>query len=394
MIDSALAAALAETDDLDRKSELPPTKGLSETDFPKDIAAMANSGGGVIVYGVEEAEKRATERRPVNLTENHERSLRAVAVSAITPPVFGLEIYAIGQPENQVVAVVVPASVDGPHLIYRDKFFGAPIRNDADTAWMKERQIEQMYRARFDERSHSVEALGNLYVEAGRGRDTGTRAWLIAVAHPRVPFSAPQRPTQDDARKIMREAERYSLSWIGSNDGVHPLESVTRQNPRPGLRRWNFVNTAEGKSAWRESWAAIHHDGSVTLATAIGGQRTRHEELPGWQISAQALETAVSDFMAMIRAVSERHGIGEYEVQVGIDYTGAKSLLIATLDGQGFRYDGMSVPLSAYTPVSLTVQAGAPKGEFYRRVRALAEDCVNQGGVSNLLLLPPADDEG
>jgi hypothetical protein len=46
MIDDAVAQSIAETDDLDWKSKLPPTKGLSETDFPKDIAAMANSGGG------------------------------------------------------------------------------------------------------------------------------------------------------------------------------------------------------------------------------------------------------------------------------------------------------------------------------------------------------------
>jgi hypothetical protein len=45
MIDDAVANMLAETDDLDFKSALPGTSGLNNTDFPKDIAAMANSGG-------------------------------------------------------------------------------------------------------------------------------------------------------------------------------------------------------------------------------------------------------------------------------------------------------------------------------------------------------------
>jgi hypothetical protein len=44
-----VAAGVAETDDLDWKSQLPPAKGLRQTDFPKDVAAMADSGGGVIV---------------------------------------------------------------------------------------------------------------------------------------------------------------------------------------------------------------------------------------------------------------------------------------------------------------------------------------------------------
>ena len=57
LLDAAVELGLSESDDLDWKSELPPTKGLAETDFPKDIAAMANSGGGVIVYGVNEQQK-------------------------------------------------------------------------------------------------------------------------------------------------------------------------------------------------------------------------------------------------------------------------------------------------------------------------------------------------
>ena len=85
MIDEAVSQGVAETDDLDWKSSLPPASGLPQTDFPKDIAAMANSGGGVIAYGVTEQGKQATGRTDTGeLTEGHERSLRSVAVTAIT----------------------------------------------------------------------------------------------------------------------------------------------------------------------------------------------------------------------------------------------------------------------------------------------------------------------
>ncbi|MFC5679104.1 helix-turn-helix domain-containing protein [Aeromicrobium endophyticum] len=56
----------AETNDLDWKSDLPPAKGLSQTDFPKDVAAMANSAGGLIVYGVRESQKACCGRRASN----------------------------------------------------------------------------------------------------------------------------------------------------------------------------------------------------------------------------------------------------------------------------------------------------------------------------------------
>ncbi len=52
---------------------------------------------------------------------------------------------------------------------------------------MKERQIEAMYRARFDERRRSSEAVDLLYNETAAGKGTAKRAWLIAVAHPRIP---------------------------------------------------------------------------------------------------------------------------------------------------------------------------------------------------------------
>ena len=63
------------------------TGGLSNTDYPKDVAALANAGGGVLVYGVKESDKAAVRRKDTgNLTEPHAAALTAAAVSAISPP--------------------------------------------------------------------------------------------------------------------------------------------------------------------------------------------------------------------------------------------------------------------------------------------------------------------
>lgn len=49
-----------------------------------------------------------------------------------------------------------------------------------------------------------------------------------------------------------------ALTYAGRG-GIHPLESVDRDNPRPGLRRWVAVNTATGeRSVWKEAWMSIH----------------------------------------------------------------------------------------------------------------------------------------
>lgn len=395
LLDKAVSEGVVETNDLDWKSELPPVKGLTQTDFPKDVAAMANSGGGVIVFGVRESQKVAIERVDVGeLDEAYERSLRSAAITAISPPVFGLNVHRLGAEGNWAVVVEVPGSIDGPHLIYKNDYFAAPVRNDSDTVWMRERQIEAMYRARFEERRHAAEALDALYGEAAAGRDSDKRAWLIAVAHPRIPRFH-DRLAREEARGVLTKTVQLALIYAG-RQGIHPLENVDRDNPRPGLRRWVAVNVATSeRSTWKEAWISIHHDGSVTVVAAAGGHRvSRDEHFDGCQVESAAIECAVADLMALVRTTAEMTGNDEYDVRLGVEWTGERPLTILTKDNMGSTYDGVSVPLHRYTPVETTVNAVEPATDFYWHVHDFAQDCVNQGGISNVLLIqPPARDE-
>lgn len=393
MVDQAIAAEVVETDDLDWKSQLPPEKGLNQTDFPKDVAAMANAGGGVIVFGVLEEAKAATARVDVGpLTEGLERALRNVAVSAISPPVFGLEVLALGDEGQQVVAVVVPGGVDVPHLIYRGEYFGAPIRNDADTVWMRERQVEAMYRARFAEQRNSHEALDSLYANASAGRDTDRRAWFIGVARPRVPASTPSRMDRDTARRISEAAATQGLNFVDQR-GVHPLESVTRHNPRPGLRSWVLASSSEGESSrWREAWASIHDDGSVTLACAVGAHRTVSGSVAtGDTIAVTALEAGIADLMALVRKTSAQVNGGDYDVRVGIEWSGSAPL---TFDANGGWNSYTSAVLPAYTSIRVTVPTGGSREEYYEIVHELVRDAVNQAGAHEPQLMLAPDNGG
>lgn len=384
ILSAAVAAGVVETDDLDWKKEVPPAKGLPQTDFPKDIAAMANSGGGMIVYGVEELQKVATERLDIGeLTEAHERTLHSVAITAITPPVFGLDIHRLGT-RTRAVAVVVPPSVDGPHLIFRGEYFAAPIRNNADTVWMKEREIAAMYRARFDEQRKSKESLEALYTEATAGRDTERRAWLVAVAHPRIP-GALIRPTREEAQGIFSTAQPITLGYTRGNT-VRPLENVNHLSLRPGLRRWVAPSTDTGeRSRWREAWASVHHDGSVTLATAVGAHlKTEGGNFDGCEVQSSAIEAAIADFTALIRAAAAALHHGEYEVRVGVEWTGEQPLTVLTVDAHGYTFNGVSTPLASYTPVRSTINAASTDAAYHQQVYDLAQDCVNQGGVTYL----------
>jgi NADPH-dependent ferric siderophore reductase len=103
---------------------------------------------------------------------------------------------------------------------------------------------------------------------------------------------------------------------------------------------------------------------------------------------------AIADVMALIRATAETTGNGEYDVRIGISWTGGQPLTILTKDNLGHPYDGLSILLRDYTPGETTVNAAEPALDFYWHVHDRAQDCVNQGGISNVLMIRPPEREG
>jgi len=90
---------------------------------------------------------------------------------------------------------------------------------------MKERQIEAMYRTRFEERRHATEALDALFSEAAVGRDSDKRAWLIAVAHPRIPRFR-DRLTRDEARGVLTQTVGLALTYAGEEASTRSRTSI------------------------------------------------------------------------------------------------------------------------------------------------------------------------
>ena len=394
LLNEAVSAKLAETDDLDWKRELPPTRNLSEHDFPKDIAAMANSGGGTLVYGVEEKDKKATGRVDVGeLSERHEQTLRSAAVTAISPPVFGLEIVRLGEEGLRAVVVVVPASADGPHVIYRGEYFGAPFRNDANTVWMKEPQIASAYRARLEESRRAADALREHWEEVSANLPIEPRARIILVARPRPPLAPNTKPDSRVVSGYFTRAWQFG-KWLTNSRhtvGQHPLDATNNINLRPGLRRWIAMNTAVSSADdWRAAQAAVHDDGSVSLAATIGGPRNggSGSTFQENQVEARDVECAVADFMGLLLAVSEELPIREYEVQIGMKWIG-RPLVVWTFDNRGQLTDALSTPLEVYVPVVRTVTTECADEEFIKQTHDLAEDCINQGGVLGVATIQP-----
>lgn len=109
---------LEETIRLEFKRELPDT-GKND-DLARMIASMANSDGGIIVYGIEEdGDGRASVLLPFDVSKATERVI-LVARSVLDEPLSLSSVYSIEDetnPERGYLVVDIPKSERAPHLI-------------------------------------------------------------------------------------------------------------------------------------------------------------------------------------------------------------------------------------------------------------------------------------
>ncbi|MEV3938730.1 ATP-binding protein [Glycomyces sp. NPDC049804] len=393
LLNAAVDANLRETDDLDWKLKLPSMKVLGKTDFPKDVAAFANAGGGTIVYGVEEDDMAAEKRVDIgDCTEADVRTMISVAASHIHPPVLGLRVHRLAASSKHAVVVVVPPSLDQPHLILCDhQRFGAPLRNGADTRWMSEREIAERYRQRFAEQRIANDVLDQLYDDATAWPGPRDRAWGIAVARPRIPL--PSGLSRDDARRLIYDGRATAARMLRKAYDT-PLDAVDANSLRHGLRRWTARPKGSTNAPYHQARANLHHDGSVTLAAALGGHPDKiQNELPGSHFESWRLEVLVADFMNLLKAVGDHMGGFEFDVRLGIDWDQGEALLIEALDFAGYRNEGVSQPLNRYAPVDATVTLQTDAEGFLQQTREFATDCINQGGVPELVAMKTTMEE-
>lgn len=93
-IQTAVDARMTEAADLDWKAGIPPAhpdEALAE--FAKDVAAMANSGGGLLVYGIKEhsGTSEAAAVKSVDGSDQTQRRLRQALNARIRPLVTGID---------------------------------------------------------------------------------------------------------------------------------------------------------------------------------------------------------------------------------------------------------------------------------------------------------------
>lgn len=401
MVAKAAAGRLVESDDLDWKEHLPqPPREGRWNELAKDVAAMANTRGGLIIFGVQDTTCELTGIDPAEVnSEQYAQWIR----NHVHPYLSGLTFTTLTSPDRtrSVLVADVPASPMAPHLVYgtaaRDKdqqAAVAPYRDRDHTAWMAEHQLERAYRDRFTRAAQTDDTLRQL---VDHTRQTVTQqqreasAWFIAVARPERPLPrSATRTTRDSARFVTAQAHDRATQQPDSRLNPAALASLTIvSNPRPGLRRW--VLSTLGLRAGRETYAELHDDGTVVLAANLTFRTARDhfrddDHLPaGLFVHQDTLDACCHDLCILTSQLARHLRLDSSLLLHATVTTGlhkAVPLIPVTVDHPGFTSvpDGARYP-HTIQPVTASLLPTDTDEALQGSAQELFTDLTNQFGL-------------
>lgn len=380
MLDRLVEERIAERQDLDFKEKIDSKPTRPESDVKKDLCAMANSGGGVIVYGVGElpdmkdhAGKRVSAGE---YSSGLEQSYLTVATAYISPPLRGVEFHRVEHPEHEAFVVVVPASQQVPHMYFAEKknatVLAAPTRNGSHSEWLSEPEIANLYRLRFQREEASSREVDEVYSKVAAKRSSDG-FWGVGVAVPTYP-ARKDDVTERDA--IMARFAAYDDPLrLEYNGAVSP---ATASNYRRGLKCWTF----SGKQYDTQellAYVELHENGVVTVLSRLDRETFSTEDQI---VPTHAFACLVGDLLALIRHYGGVTGNTDYTVRCNVEWDQDKPLVLwQPKDPRYFSEDPL--PLESFSPVEaeVSVTANAP---LIDTARSLVRDCLNQAGVEQL----------
>jgi hypothetical protein len=120
-LDALVAGEVRESTMLDYKSELPGPTASDKKEFAADVSAMANKSGGIILYGITEADEDGVPREVVGLAgeDRDDVTLRLEAIlrAGLEPGMTTAELHWIDHPAGPVLALGIPRSPLAPHRV-------------------------------------------------------------------------------------------------------------------------------------------------------------------------------------------------------------------------------------------------------------------------------------
>lgn len=240
-------------------------------EFAKDVAAMANATGGLIIIGIGEHEDCAETITTVRVDKPVDRHLHSVLLTSLCPILSGVTIGLLPMPGDEakgVVLVLVPPGPDAPYGVRTTDAYLWPVRESDQTRYMREPELAARERFRGDEVQR--ERLATADSEGKSRLVRPGNVWLTVTVVPRSPGR--WNPDRDAARNWVTQQAQHLPAM-----GFPTQNSVTR-----GRRRVIFSGNYSFTSASSDNHLELHTDGSGFAAVLLGST--------GWRNDVQDVE--------------------------------------------------------------------------------------------------------
>jgi len=226
-VSTLIAEQVVEQSRLDYKRELPGDSSSARADFLADVASLANTDGGVILFGVE-AERDANGKptgapaKVVGITELSVDAqilrLDSMIRDGIAPRISAIRYERVEHPDGDVFALRIPRSASSPHMItfeQRSRFYA---RGEAGKYPMDVHQVRDAF-VRSEEQWHEVEAFRTERVQEALAFSGGRPLFILHT----IPAGSLRRresyelnvPDLNDLQPIYAGGSNYRRNFDG-----------------------------------------------------------------------------------------------------------------------------------------------------------------------------------
>lgn len=371
---------LHESSFLETKSSKYGASDSAKQELCKDVAAMANGGGGLIAIGFEELNEVVGRPSPVDAADEVLR-MQQVLASGIAPPCEA-HIRAVPFTDDLgVIVVSVPPSSAAPHAVVEQSRLKYPIRDGATTRWIREAEVAERYRGRFageTARTHRLQQLDSDLRE--RLTLSPGFAWLrIATT-----------PSGSDRLPISLKGRTEMIDWLRANARRPWLTDGLINHVSTGYRRYVLSDGLKDGGDPYSAAAELHSDGSASIAINVGRVERPGSEAEALVVSDTLLSLAVASSLLLARDHSVRsNAYGTLDVSATVESGADAQVVHFRRFGAEPMPHSRPVRRTPHTLQSFTLDGLRSTQETLGAASAVATDLLSCFGFPECLQISP-----